>query len=173
MLPPLMGAKGSRDGAKVRIFIEEMGLGRSPTAAARRAQYSSPFKSGKDLIADPDILAEVQALQAANRNRANLNREDVMKRLLEAYQMAKLQDDPQSMIRAMGEVNRMCGHYAPEKKEISISGHATVIQAELEALTKEELLQLAGESEETPLLEATMLGDGTYIVGEDDEDEEV
>lgn len=96
-----------------------------------------------------------------------------MKRLLEAYQMAKLQDDPQSMIRAMGEVNRMCGHYAPEKKEIAITGSATVIQAELAALTKEELLQLAGESEETPLLETQMLGDGTYVVSGEDEDEEV
>jgi hypothetical protein len=167
-----MGAKGSRDGAKVKIFIEEMGLGRSPTAAARRAQYSSPFKSGKDLIADPDILAEVQALQAANRKHANLNREDVMKRLLEAYQMAKTMDDPQSMIRAMGEVNRMCGHYAPERKEIKISGHAAVVQAELQSLTKEELLQLAGEVEETPLLEAQPLGDGSYVVPEWDEADE-
>lgn len=172
MLQALMGAKGSRDGSKVKIFIEEMGLGRSPTAAARRAGYSSPFKSGKDLIGDANILEEVQALQEANRKRANLNREDVMRRLLEAYQMAKLQDDPQSMIRAMGEVNRMCGHYAPEKKEISISGQATVIQAELQTLTKEELLLLAGESEETPLLEAQPLGDGSYVVPEWDEDDE-
>lgn len=162
----------SRDTLKVKIFIEEMGLGRSPTAAARRAQYASPFKSGKDLIADPDILAEVQAIQAVNRKNAEMSREDVMQRLLEAYQMAKLQDDPQSMIRAMGEVNRMCGHYAPEKKEILISGGATVMQAEIEALSKEELLRLVGDSEETPLLEAQPLGDGTYVV-EGDEDQEM
>lgn len=168
-----MTKKRSRDAAKVKVFIEEMGLGRTPTAAARRAQYSTPFKSGRDLIADPDILAQVQEIQVTNRKNAAMGREEVMKNLLEAYQMAKIMDDPQSMIRAMGEVNRMCGHYAPEKKEISISGHATVIQAELQSLTKEELLILAGETEETPLLETQMLGDGTYIVGEADEDEEV
>lgn len=168
MLQPLMAK--SRDMLKVKIFIEEMGLGRSPTAAARRAGYSSPFKSGKELIAVEEIFEEVQSIQAVNRKNAEMGREEVMKCLLEAYQMAKTMDDPQSMIRAMGEVNRMCGHYAPEKKEIMISGEATVMQAEIQALTKEELLRLVGDSEETPLLEAQLLGDGSYVVeGESDD----
>jgi hypothetical protein len=168
-----MAKKRSRDELKVKIFIEEMGLGRSPTAAARRAGYSSPFKSGKDLIADCDILAEVQAIQAVNRKNAEMGREEVMKCLLDAFQMAKTMDDPQSMIRAMAEVNRMCGHYAPEKKELLISGGATLVQAEIQALSKEDLLRLVGESEETPLLEAIPLGDGTYVVGEGDENQDM
>jgi phage terminase small subunit len=162
----------SRDKLKVKIFIEEMGLGRSPTAAARRAGYSSPFKSGKDLIAVEEIFEEVQAIQAVNRKNAEMGREQVMKCLLEAYQMAKTMDDPQSMIRAMGEVNRMCGHYAPERKEIQISTEASNMQAEIQALTKEELLRLVGDSEETPLLEAKPI-DGEYVVEGGDEDQEV
>jgi len=160
----------SRDKLKVKIFIEEMGLGRSPTAAARRAQYASPFRTGKELIADPEIFEEVQAIQAVNRKNAEMGREEVMKCLLEAYQMAKTMDDPQSMIRAMGEVNRMCGHYAPDKKEIQITGQASIMHAEIQQLTKEELLRLVGDSEETPLLEAQPLGDGSYVVeGEEDQ----
>ena len=168
-----MTGKRSRDGEKVKIFIEEMGLGRMPTQAARRAGYASPYKVGKDLIADPDILAQIQEIQLVNRRNAEMGREEVMANLLEAYRMAKLTDDPQSMIRAMAEVNRMCGHYAPEKKEIELTGHATVVHAEIQALSKEDLLKLLGEPEETPLLETQRLGDGTYIVGDEDEIEDV
>ena len=163
-----MAGKRSRDDAKVKVFIEEMGLGRTPTAAARRAQYSSPFKQGKALIADPDILAQVQEIQKQNQKNAEMTREEVMKNLLDAYGIARSMDDPQSMIRAMAEVNRMCGHYAPEKKEINIGGQATIVHAEIQLLSKEDLLLMLGQPEETPLLESLP---GEYEV--EDENEEV
>ena len=80
-------------------------------------------------------------------------------------------DDPQSMIRAMGEVNRMCGHYAPEKKLLEVTGEVQVMQRQLEELPKEKLLELLGEVEETPLLEAMDNGTGLFVV--EDEDSEV
>lgn len=155
---------------KVRLFIEEMGLGRTPAAAARRAGYSAPSKSAKSLLEDADIVEQIAAIQFENAKKASFTREEVMKNLEEAYRMARQMDDPQSMIRAMAEVNRMCGHYAPEKKIIELTGPQAEMQQQLEQLSKDELLEMMGQEEETPLLEALPDDDGVYEVAEIDED---
>lgn len=168
-----MAGKRSRDTVKVRVFIEEMGLGRTPAAAARRAGYSAPSKSAKSLLEDQEIVQQIAEIQFENAKKASFSREDVMKNLEEAFRLARQMDDPQSMIRAMGEVNRMCGYYAPEKKEMVVSGTVIEMQAELQALSKEDLLKLMGETEETPLLEAQPTEEGVFEVPDDDENTEV
>jgi phage terminase small subunit len=155
----------------VRLFIEEMGLGRVPTAAARRAGYKSPHKASQDLLADPEIVAAIAVIQAETAKKSDMAREDVMSNLMRAFRIAEQMDDPQSMIRAMSEVNRMCGHYAPEKKILEVTGEIKHMQQQLEELPKEELLRLLGESEETPLLEAIPTETGLFVV--EDEDPEV
>lgn len=156
----------------VRLFIEEMGLGRAPTTAARRAGYKSPHKDAKRLLADPDIVEAIRVIQAETAKKADMSREDVLSNLLRAFRIAEQMDDPQSMIRAMGEVNRMCGHYAPEKKLLEVTGEIQHYQQQLEEIPKEELLRMLGEAEETPLLEALPNEAGLYVV-EDDEDPDV
>src|SRR4051812_4032491 len=44
-----------------------------------------------------------------------ITKEDVAKGLLEAFEMARTMADPQAMVRAMSELGKMLGHYAPEK----------------------------------------------------------
>ena len=152
----------------VRLFVEEMGLGRVPTAAARRAGYKSPHVDAKRLLKDPEIVAAIKVIQQATAKKSEMAREDVMSNLMRAFRIAEQMDDPQSMIRAMSEVNRMCGHYAPEKKILEVSGEVKHMQQQLEELPKEKLLEMLGEAEETPLLEALPNEVGLFVV-EDDE----
>ena len=166
-----MATSRPKDMYKVRLFVEEMGLGRVPTAAARRAGYKSPHKDAQRLLEDPEIVAQIAAIQLETAKKSDMAREDVMSNLMRAFRIAEQMDDPQSMIRAMSEVNRMCGHYAPEKKVLEVTGEIKHMQQQLEELPKEELLRLLGEVEETPLLEAMPNETGLFIV--EDEDPEV
>ena len=161
------------DPYKVRIFVEEMGLGRQPTTAARRAGWSDASKVAKMLLDDPDIVARIAKIQLETAKKSEMTREEVMKNLTRAFRIAEQQDDPQSMVRAMAEVNRMCGHYAPEKKQVEVTGEIKHIQQQLETISKEDLLRMVGESEETPLLEAKADEEGLFVVEDEDEDEEV
>lgn len=154
----------ARDQYKVRLFIENMGLGHAPTAAARLAGFKNPAREGKALIADEDILHSVRVLQEENRKNSSLSRKDVMGNLIDAFNLARTTADPQAMIRAMAEVNRMSGYYAPERKILELSDGSKRLEEQLEELTKEELLELLDRTEETPLLEAVETEDGEYEV---------
>ena len=154
----------ARDMYQIRLFIENMGLGHTPTAAARLAGSKKPSRDGKEWIKDPDVLKQVQILQEENRKNSSLTRTDVMSNLIDAFNLGRTLADPQSMIRAMAEINRMSGYYAPEKKILELTDGARNLQEQLESLTKEQLLEMLDKQEETPLLEATENEDGEYVV---------
>lgn len=154
----------ARDMYQIRLFTENMGLGHTPTAAARLAGSKKPSRDGKEWIKDPDVLFQVQTLQRENRRNSSLTRSDVMTNLIDAYNLGRTMADPQSMIRAMAEINRMSGFYAPEKKVFVLTDGAKDMQEQLDNLSKEELLELLDKQEEMPLLEATENEDGEFIV---------
>lgn len=161
------------DPYKVRVFVEEMGLGRQPTTAARRAGFSTPDRDAKKLLENPDVVAQIREIQLQTAKKASMSREDVMNNLMKAFRIAESTDDPQSMIRAMAEVNRMCGHYAPEVKRIEVEGEIKHMQQQLEQLSKEDLLKMIAEDEETPLLEATEGPTGVFEVEDERENEDM
>lgn len=156
-----------RDEYRVRMFIENMGLGHTPTKAAKLAGWANPGRESKELLKDVDIVAEIQRLQLENQKISKLSREDVMERLIDAFDIAKLQGDPQAMVRSMAEVNRMNGFYAPEKKVLELTDGSKTIQEQVQGMTKEALLEELQKKEEHEVLDARLLGDGTYGVDED------
>jgi len=154
----------ARDMYRVRLFIENMGLGMTPKAAARHAGYTNPSRESRSMLADKDILTAIQVIQTENQKNSKLTRENVMENLIEAFDIAKTQGDPQAMVRSMAEVNRMNGFYAPEKKIVELTGPQAERQQQIESLSKEELLELLNREEETPLLEAHVDEEGEYAV---------
>lgn len=153
-----------RDPEKVQLFIENAGMGKSPTASARAAGYANPGRDGKALMGEPQIVEAIKAIQLENRKNSQLSRKDVMENLMDAFALGRTLSDPQAMIRAMAEVNRMSGYYAPEKKILELTDGSKRIEAEIDSYTKEELLEMLAKEEETPFLEATAQEDGTYVV---------
>lgn len=157
-----------KDALKVRMFIENVGLGMAPYSAAKHAGCSNPGRESKRYMDDPDIMGAIEEIQRQNQKNSDLTRKDVMQNLIEAFEVAKMQGDPQAMVRAMSEVNRMCGYHAPEKKVLELRGPALEMQAQLDDMSKEDLLEALGQEEETPLLDMEQNTEGVFELANDE-----
>ena len=91
-----------------------------------------------------EALAEKRAEIAEE---LEITREKVMRGLLEAVEIARLQADPAALVRAWSELARMCGYYAPERKQVDVSVSAKRMVDQFEAMSDAELLQLADQAE--------------------------
>lgn len=78
---------------------------------------------------------------------SNMSRKRVMYGLLEAIDMAKDMQQPNTMVSGWKEIGRMCGFYEPERREISLSVNGQQILQELKSIPKEKLLELAAEQD--------------------------
>lgn len=122
--------------------------GMNQKTAARNAGYSTPHVDGTRAMHHPHVQAALRHLQAKYEQASQMKRKRVMDGILEAIEMAKLQSDPAVMISGWREIGRMCGYYAAEKKEISVSISAKRAVDKLETLSDAELLEMIEEDEE-------------------------
>lgn len=129
---------------KQENFIDGVEMGLLPSQAAKRAGYSQPSQAAQQLMKKPAVAARLRAIEESRRQSMKMTREKAEAGIMEAIEMAKTNSDPQSMIRGWAEINRMCGFYAPEQKELKISGNAKRIRKEIESLDDSKLLELAG-----------------------------
>jgi hypothetical protein len=104
-----------------------------------------------------------------------MTRKQVMDGFKEAIDMAKVQAEPATMVSGWREIARMCGYYAPEKREINVNITAKRAVDQLETLSDDELLEIIekdsevieGEFEE--ILETTQtMSDGERARYDDD-----
>jgi phage terminase small subunit len=71
-----------------------------------------------------------------------IDRQRVLEGLLEAVEMARIQQDPGAMIRAWAEIGRMCGFFAPERAvKVDVNITAKRVIQDLETRSDEELLE--------------------------------
>lgn len=74
-----------------------------------------------------------------------VDRQRVLEGLLEAVEMARIQQDPGAMISGWREVGRMCGFYAPERAvKIDLNITAKRVIEQMEMLTDAELIEEVG-----------------------------
>jgi phage terminase small subunit len=131
-----------------RHFVDAVAAGQSATEAAKAAGYSaaSAHVRGCRLMkvkAVQDALAEKRAEIAEE---LELTREKVMRGLLEAVEIARLQADPGAMVKAWSELARMCGYYAPVKQQVDVSVSAKRMVDQFEVMSDAELLRLADQA---------------------------
>ena len=62
---------------------------------------------------------------------------------MDAIQIARMNADPTAMIKGWSEVGKILGHYAPEVKKVELSVGQQRLQSKYEAMTDEELLEIA------------------------------
>lgn len=86
----------------------------------------------------------------------NMSRQQVMKGILEAIDMAKDQRQPNSMITGWKEIGRMCGFYEPERREITVSVDGKQMLEDLKTVSREKLLELANQQD---IIEGELVGD--------------
>lgn len=131
---------------KQRKVAELVGRGSSWNQAAKDAGYSQGASNVSAWKEDPRIMAIVEAERAKNEAVVNMDRKRVMEGFLEAVDIARVQADPATMIKAWVEVARMCGYFAPETRKIDISISAKRMVDKFETMSDEELLKYADQN---------------------------
>ena len=130
--------------AKRLRFAEEYVLDANATAAAIRAGYSarSAHVTACRMLKEPVVQAAVAERQALVAEELEVTRQEVMRGLLDAVEIARLQADPGAMVKAWSEIARMCGYYAPERKQVDVSVSAKRMVDQFEVMSDAELLKI-------------------------------
>lgn len=143
-----------------KLFMDGVDMGMHITKAAQYAGYKHPFNQAYKLVDIPYVREELQRRLAKNRAVTEMTKEKAQKMVVEAYDVAKLQGDAGSMVRAVAEINKMCGFYATIERHVQLDVTLTANQAQLRSLSDAELVKLAGrdvgrtlEAEALPLIE--------------------
>ena len=136
---------------KNKRFVQEYLVDRNGAAAAVRAGYSkrTARQQAYDLLTRPDVAEAVRVGEAEVAAKAQLTRATVLHGFLEAIALARLRADPLAMIAGWREVAKMCGYYAPERKQVELISTAGLeLSARLDQMTDAELANLiaAGEA---------------------------
>jgi phage terminase small subunit len=132
-------------------FVQEYLVDRNGAAAAVRAGYSSKTarQIGHRLLTHVDIAEAVRAGEAEIAAHAHITRATVMRGFQEAIEVGRSRADPSAMIAGWREIAKLCGFYAPERKQVELMSTAGLeLSAEFEQMSDAELVNLiaAGEA---------------------------
>ena len=96
---------------KHQRFVSEFLVDLNGSKAARRAGFSerSARQIANQLLSKHDIRAAIQARCRETEKRLQISRDDVIRGLLAAFQMAQEQAQPMAMIAAARELGKMLG----------------------------------------------------------------
>ena len=135
--------------ARQTRFVQEYLVDRNGAAAAIRAGYSprTARQIAYEILTRPDVAEAVGQGEAKLAAEAELSRAAVMKGLQEAIEIARLRSDPSAMIAGWREIAKMCGYYAPERKQVQLSVDARAQRHELERMTDAELAKLIADGD--------------------------
>lgn len=132
--------------AKQARFIGEYLVDANGTQAAIRAGYGAAGArvAAHRLLTNVAISSAIEARQSADAARLFIDRENVLKGLLEAVEMAREQQNPAGMVAGLREVGRLMGFYAPERVKMALEPGAVQEMRRLETLSDQELLAMVG-----------------------------
>ena len=131
--------------AKQHRFVDEYLVDGNGARAAVAAGYGlagarvRAHRLTKDNVA---VRAEIRARQGVDSQRLQIDRQDVLKGLLEAFAMAKEMREPAAMVSAAREVGRMLGFYEPERHQVEVLAAADAETWRYERVTDAELVRL-------------------------------
>lgn len=120
------------------VFVKGWAAGETVTTAAARAGYQDSRYAYR-MSVQPNILKLYHEEKRKYEEAAGMTRKKVMDMLLEAYQGAKMVNEPASMVSAAREIGKMCGYYEPTKIKIDVNHTGNV---SFQRMSDAELLQL-------------------------------
>lgn len=112
--------------------------------AARMAGYAaaSSHVTGCQLLKMFKIAATVRGLEEAVAREIGLSRQAVIAQLVGAFELAKMMENPASMVSAMRQVALMGGYFRQEPVKAKIGGEGQDVLDRMSGLTDAELLTL-------------------------------
>lgn len=125
-------------------FVAEYLVDSNGTQAAIRAGYSESGArvTAHRLLTNVAIHGAIQARQAADATRLSIQREDVLKGLLQAVDQAREQSNPMAMIRGWSEIAKLMGLAAPERVKVDVNVAGSLEMGRLNQLSDAELLKI-------------------------------
>ncbi len=122
-------------------FIDEYLVDGNGTRAAIAAGYgrAGARVTAHRLLTKAAIRASIQARQAEDARRLQIERQDLISGLLEAVEMGRERREPMAMITALREIGRMLGYYAPAKVHVETTSDPDKNLRRFEAMCDEEL----------------------------------
>lgn len=139
---------------KQKLFAKYYAEGDSIPNAMQRAGYNEQPSYGYRMVKMPNIKREIARYQAEFQKAAELSKRDVMDMLKESYEMAKLMNEPSTMVSAAREIGKLCGYYEPTKVQIDVNNATRV---KFEQLSDAELFAMI-EKASRELEQAETLG---------------
>lgn len=126
---------------KQRRFVEEYLVDANGTQAAIRAGYgvASARVTAHRLLTNAAVSEAIGTRQHADRQRLGMEREDVLKGLLEAVYMAREQMNPAGMVAGLREIGKLMGFYAPQHVNVSVEAAPSDELRRMEAMSDSEL----------------------------------
>ena len=125
-------------------FVHEYLIDRNGAAAAVRAGYSqhTARQQAYELLTRPDVADAVRVGEAELAAHAQVTRATVLHGFQEAIEVGRSRSDPSAMIAGWREIAKMCGFYAPERKQVELTGAGLALRGEFELMTDFELANL-------------------------------
>lgn len=139
--------------AKHARFIDEYLVDANGTQAAIRAGYGAAGArvAAHRLLTNVAISSAIEARQRADAARLFIGRENVLKGLLEAVEMARAQMNPAGMVAGLREIAKLMGFQAPAKVEAKVDLVGIPEHEYFLRMTDGELMSIIAQSE-TPLV---------------------
>ena len=130
---------------KQRAYVQARSRGEPVSNAMALAGYNNQISWGHRMEKMPNIR-KAMALEAQKYAEASqMTRKKVIDMQLEAFERAKLIDEPASMVSAAREIGKMCGFYEPKKVELTVNGTVKHEIHRFEGMTDSELLEVISQ----------------------------
>ncbi len=135
--------------AKQARFVDEYLVDANGTQAAIRAGYGAAGArvAAHRLLTNVAISSAIEVRQRVDATRLAVDRENVLQRLLEAFELAREMGQPAAMVSATKELGRLMGFYAPSKVEAKVDTVDRHGNEYFQRMTDCELMSIIAQSE--------------------------
>jgi hypothetical protein len=128
-------------------FVDEYMLDGNGTRAAVEAGYAagSAHVTASRLLRNERIASAVRTKRSELAAKHQVSRDQVVEKLVDAIELARIQGDPSAMIRGWTEIGKLLGYYQPDKAmkvHVNISTQREIQR--LETLSDAELVAEVG-----------------------------
>lgn len=127
-----------------REFVKYWAQGESIMSAGAKAGYAVSETCYR-MVRQPNIMAAYQEEKRLYEASCQMSRKQVMEGFLEAIDLARMCEEPGTMVAGWKEVARMCGYYEPVRVQISTSPDAANIEKQMNSMTDNELLEFVAK----------------------------
>lgn len=123
---------------RYREFAQRVAAGETQSQAMANSGIKGNSTIAR-LLKHPRVLNFIQEQRQQHLEKIDISRDDILRGFLSAIADAKLLSDPNAQIMGWREIGKFEGQYAPEKKEIDVSGTIN-IERKLTSMSTEDLM---------------------------------